>query len=598
VSVDLGDLTDLAIALGLLQPGGDPQPGWFADPAAHLKTMLTDPDQRTALLSALDDLLGGEVFTDSAGRTWLPVFENAPVAVYVVLDDAQPAVHVSLGVRVTVVPGSDEVGLDVEAVVPLFAAGGSSALLLGRPGASVEATMGITLPAGAGPGSVSLDSVEVSATIPTWGPLPQVGLSLRGLRRPGATSAQDVEVSAERIDELPGVLLDFVIALLHGATSSLPSGDAGRAFAGLLGLVDGDAVPQMPIDEVLASGPRALAGWWAQCLSGAARTDWLSYLATLLGGSLTGPGAHVTMEVPLPGGLTAVLDLTTTPGTSGLPVVTPKVTVQVSGAAGSTLELAVEPVSLDLATGTAVALPSLSALARVTSGGAGALLGPVSGPDGLQITVGSFEGGFALDAGRRPLLVLVALNAVVGSTPYHRLDLTDGDALAGVATQALETAAASLLDALGPLGDTVGVLLGLTDPPGGPAPRIDPVALLSDPVGAVRARWLDLLASPADTVREVLGIWQQATAAAAVRALPVTGDGSAGDPYTVAVADGVSLLLTQSDGAAPRSVVDVALAVVRTQPLALGAQVEAHVRIGLLQRISRCPRRPHRSAPG
>ena len=81
------------------------------------------------------------------------------------------------------------------------------------------------------------------------------------------------------------------------------------------------------------------------------------------------------------------------------------------------------------------------------SGGAGALLGPVAGPGGLQITVGSFEGGFALDADRRPLLVLAALDAVVGSTPYDRLDLTDGDALAGVAAQAVVDAAASLLDA-------------------------------------------------------------------------------------------------------------------------------------------------------
>ena len=125
-----------------------------------------------------------------------------------------------------------------------------------------------------------------------------------------------------------------------------------------------------------------------------------------------------------------------------------------------------DPVSVDLATGAAVALPRLAALVSVGSAGAGALLGPVAGPGGLQITVGSFEGGFALDADRRPVLVLAALDAVVGATPYERLDLTDGDALAGAAAQAVTDAATGLLGLLGPLGGAVGVLLGLTDPPG------------------------------------------------------------------------------------------------------------------------------------
>ena len=174
----------------------------------------------------------------------------------------------------------------------------------------------------------------------------------------------------------------------------------------------------------------------------------------------------------------------------------------------------------------------------------------MAGPGGLQITVGSFEGGLALDADRRPVLVLAALDAVVGATGYGRLDLTDGDALAGAVAQAVVDAAGTLLDLLGPLGDAVGALIGLTDPPGGPAPRVDPAALLGDPIGAVRDRWLALLAGPADTVRSVLAVWQEATASATRRAVPVTGDGSVATPYRVAVTDGVDLLLTRTDGAA------------------------------------------------
>ncbi|HEX5810967.1 MAG TPA: hypothetical protein VFY38_02605, partial [Pseudonocardia sp.] len=376
-----------------------------------------------------------------------------------------------------------------------------------------------------------------------------------------------------------------MFGLLHAATNSLSATDPARGLAGVLGLVDGDSVPELPVADVVAHGPMALAAWWAQCLTGAAREAWLAHLATLLGGSVEGSGDAAKVHVPVGGGgVTVVIDVATVPGTAGLPVVTPRLSVEVAGAVGATLALTVEPVSIDLATGVAVAVPSLTALARVGSGVVDVpLLGPVAGPNGLEITVGSFEGGFALDAQRRPLLVLAAVKAVVGSTPYDRLDLTDGDALAGVAAQAVVDAAASLLDALGSVGGAVGVLLGLTDPPSGPAPRIDPVALLTNPIGALRGRWLELLAAPADTVRSVLGVWQETTAAAAVRARAITGDGTPAGPYRVALTDGVDLLITRSDGAAAGSVVSVVAAASVAQPLALGAEARADLRVGLLR---------------
>jgi hypothetical protein len=584
MTADLGDLAGLAVALGLLDSDEQPRADWFADPVPYLKTMLTNADQRQALLDTLDDLLGGsEVTRDDAGRSWLPVFGNGPVAVSVVVDDSRPVVHVGLGARVVVVPTAGGVGLDVEAYVPLFAAGAGNALLLGQEDATVEVSLGVDLPPTADTGSVSLSRIEASADVPTWGPAPRLGLALRGLRLPGATAPRDVVVEADSIDELGDALLDLVLGLLHAATDALPANDPARGLAGLLGLVDGDGVPELPIAEVLTGGPMALAGWFAQCLAGAARGAWLGHLATLLGGSVAGAGDAATVAVPVGGGVDVVLNVGTAPGAAGLPVVTPRVSLQVAGAAGSTLAFTVEPVSIDLATGAAVPVPSMTALVRIGSGGAGSLLGPVSGPGGLQITVGSFEGGFALDADRRPVLVLAALGAVVGSTSYARLDLTDGDALAGAAAQAVVDAAASLLDALGPVGGAVGVLLGLTDPPSGPAPRVDPVALLSDPIGAVRGRWLGLLAGPAETVRSVLAVWQQATAAAALQAVPVTGDGSAAAPYRVAVTDGVDLLVTRGDGVQAGSVVSVTLAATVAQPLALGARAVAEVRVGLLR---------------
>ena len=44
-AADLGVLGDLATALGIMQDGS-PDAGWFGDPAARLKTVLSDDGQR------------------------------------------------------------------------------------------------------------------------------------------------------------------------------------------------------------------------------------------------------------------------------------------------------------------------------------------------------------------------------------------------------------------------------------------------------------------------------------------------------------------------------------------------------------------------
>ena len=298
MTVDLGSITGLATALGVLTDG-NPRPDWFADPARYLGTMLTDDAQRTALVDSVDELLGGtEVARDEAGRTWLPVFENPPVSVYVVLDDSRPEVHVGLGARVGWVPAAGEVGLDVEAYVPLFAAGAASALLLGEQDATVEVSLAVELPPTTDTGAVSLDRAELSGSIPTWGPAPQLGLALRGLQLPGAAAPRDVVVDAAELGDLGDALLDLVLGLLHAATDALPAADPARGLAGLLGLVSGDAVEEVPVVDVVTSGPGALAAWWAGCLTGASRGAWLGHLAILLGGAVRdrrrhrgGPGA-------------------------------------------------------------------------------------------------------------------------------------------------------------------------------------------------------------------------------------------------------------------------------------------------------------------
>ena len=119
---DLGVLGNLATAVGLLDSDGEPNAGWFGDPAKSLSTMLADERQREALVAFVDEAMGGaDREADASGATWLPVvsLDDPHLTVSVTVDD-EPADHVIIGLGVsfaTTNPGSR-----TSASVPLFQA--------------------------------------------------------------------------------------------------------------------------------------------------------------------------------------------------------------------------------------------------------------------------------------------------------------------------------------------------------------------------------------------------------------------------------------------------------------------------------------------
>ena len=264
-------------------------------------------------------------------------------------------------------------------------------------------------------------------------------------------------------------------------------------------------------------------------------------------------------------------------------MVTPALSVEVAGAAGCDARAHGRPGVASTWRPARPSPPAPGGAGRRRLGGAGALLGPVAGPGGLQITVGSFEGGFALDADRRPVLVLAALDAVVGATrvraarPHRRRRPRRGGdpGRRGRRRQPAGRARSARWRRRRP---------ARADRPARRDRTRGSTRSPCSPTPSARSGSAGSPCSPAPeaTVRAVLASWQEATAAAAQRASPVTGDGSPGDPYRVAVTAGVDLLLTRRDGTAPGSVVDVALAASLAQPLALGAAARADVRVGLL----------------
>src|SRR6478672_8129225 len=116
MSVDqssMGSFGDLAIALGLLSPSGQPNSAWFGDPvgggggpqANGLKYLMADPAQRDALARFVDGVLGPPAATQEGTSTWVPLFATtAPdpqVIISAVLESTATETRLGIGLEHT-----------------------------------------------------------------------------------------------------------------------------------------------------------------------------------------------------------------------------------------------------------------------------------------------------------------------------------------------------------------------------------------------------------------------------------------------------------------------------------------------------------------
>jgi large repetitive protein len=270
VSLELGAIERLAVALGLMDAAGDLVGDWFSRPAHYLSSILADDEQREALLEFVDDVLGGaENTTDAAGRRWVPVadVEAGKFVAAVVVEELEDEVHIGVGVRTSVTTQSG-VGVAAEAMVPLFATlreGGSGPVdpvLLGGDDADIAIDLRLDLPDGEAGGGVGLDDASLGARIPTDGTDSAFRFALHGLRLPGATVARDIDVDADTVDELDDAVLDLLLGLVRAAAADPGVAGPFSGLAGMLGLADDD-VPDFPIADLRERGARALADWFA-----------------------------------------------------------------------------------------------------------------------------------------------------------------------------------------------------------------------------------------------------------------------------------------------------------------------------------------------
>ncbi|MGA0611702.1 DUF6603 domain-containing protein [Caldimonas sp. KR1-144] len=532
---DLGLLANLAEALGLFS-GGAPNADWLAHPETYLKRMLRNAAQRDALIGFVDEALGGAERSTSNGVVWLPIVEAGALRVAVTLDAQQPdGVHVGIGLEVrTHAPASTS-----RLAVPLFradrdgAASSGSLLLLGAAGGRIRLGSDVTLGAGA-PGAVRLDAIGLELDVPTapGDAAPGFALLLRGLQLPGAAQPRDVRIAADAADELDDAVLEFVLALLKSRADAAGANAALAGFAGLLGLRAGDGVPDFPLAAVAGRGAAALADWLRGVLSdAAARADWLGHAAALLGGTRVGNEVQLAL-----GGSAVALSLAVDAGPDGGVRLAPQLSVRF-GNADTRVQATAQLCRIDLAGGTALALPSLALWAATGRAAQPVLDLPAAGPT-PAVRAETLRVGFALDAARKPTFVLAADTVKIGAREYDSLDLASPDALMDAAGAAAGDIAAGLLGALGGALPAVQKLLGLAPPPGVAAVSLP--ALATDPLAAVRGYWQALLGVPA-AAADVLGTLREALADVSQSAAAVLGAGTPADPWRLPLADALAL---------------------------------------------------------
>ena len=283
-AINLGEIEDLARALGLLDHNGDIRSDWLSRPGDYLSTVVADDTQRGALIKFVDQILNEPTAEpDPDGLIWMQIAQNPSpkVTVYLVLDPTHSDyVGLGAGVKLTTSPSESSTSV----YVPIFRAakvGHSVAdpILIGQsPDAVVRLATEITI--GSGP---PLRGIGLQLKIPTaGGAAPDFQLSLKGLELPGANAAQDLTVSASNADQLEQSALNLVLGLARAQADMLGTGPLASLIA-MLGLGGAAGIPNLPLDQLVSQGVSALATWFESVVSSApARAAWLANLASLL----------------------------------------------------------------------------------------------------------------------------------------------------------------------------------------------------------------------------------------------------------------------------------------------------------------------------
>lgn len=490
------ELESLVRAIGLMAADGAVDPDWFEHPLERLRTIVSNPVQRAALLDLLDRIVppepGGSGSATSA-RLYPLLDRNGPGNIYLSVDDTTLGVVAAIATPVIAVPRAR-----VECRLPLVDLSNGLRAIAGSPGAPLTLSLEAGWPAGAHPSGVAaVASIEVSGA----GSLRIRLQDLDPAAPPGTVTEFDpTRLGPEAVQVITALLQDL-LARVAGPLDPMVSRLAAH-LPGVLGLMA--PLEPLPIDRLLAD-PAALRRWFGGI---AGRPDrlkaWFTHLSHLAGAGLPAVSVPVLgagtpsdlLRVPMIAlGQGAAVELTLAafaagggrPGRLqfGIALQLSSPIARVDG--GATV------LSIPLDAGGTPVLALESAHLKLVAPAAGKLIDRAP-----AIEVGQVAAGFAWDGTTlQPCLEIDAV--VIDAVPYARIDLSHASAVvdaarAGVA-QALRSAMGSTGDGK---GQALATLLGLAPPISDPtSPHgLDLGAFVREPTRAIAAVHRQVLGDP------------------------------------------------------------------------------------------------------
>ncbi|RLT96974.1 DUF6603 domain-containing protein [Ketobacter sp.] len=501
---NLDVFSTLAEAVGLTQDG-QLRGEWFQDPIGTangskrgLSSMMYTHQQREALMSFVDDVLGPPERETEDQAVWVPLFSESGATVFVVVEQASDSARVGFGIEYE--SGSSTPSVAVKAHVPVFQfarEGGASMdvsggqpdwLVLGRSGANIELSLEVTLSNGAPvAGELYVGGVFLSILIPT-DPADNFALAVgfRRLQLPGTRVPKDFDLNVDSLAELGPEFLEFMAGLLQAQADALdpanPDTAPFAALAGMFGLRTVTDIPAFPLEGLITRGVPALIQWLESIFTvTAARNAWLGQFGALVGGTVNASRGAIEFSSGI---ITGAIGLRVAASSGGGVQITPWTEVALRPQTGAEVRISADLLTTDTATGDISALPSLQAGA-VFGRDAGLATHLLEGDPGI----GSIHLGIKLLSGQ-PAFMLTAHDVTLGGAAHSILDLSSPEAVLDAAGGVINSALVNALNDLGRPGELVAVLLGINPPAGITA--LNPLELLTDPLAELKDYWQSL----------------------------------------------------------------------------------------------------------
>src|SRR5260370_33910507 len=203
IMISAGDLTaelqDLGKAIGLFKYDGSLDVSWFGEPLTRLESILTDSDQRTALLDLIDAFFPPPTnIPDLApSEKWHPILGTQPLGnLYFTQVPGDGGIVFGLAGEIHGSGSTPRASLRVS--VPIFETTSSVSIEFGTPKHPISLTLTVQLKDLISSPQLTLNAVRVAAIVTVTPPSESLQITLEGLSIDGAPP-QDVPLDAANL---------------------------------------------------------------------------------------------------------------------------------------------------------------------------------------------------------------------------------------------------------------------------------------------------------------------------------------------------------------------------------------------------------------